>query len=108
MEQLDEVNKLEEFLTNIKKKDNVNVILGETINVLKRINFDAWFSDNFTTNDGIYIGSGVGDQNVLKISNYSNELNRTYKNNVGFHIVEGSYTKIKLIEFVKDGDNNEW
>ena len=107
VEQLDEVNKLEEFLTNIKKKDNVNVILGETINVLKRINFDAWFSDNFTTNDGIYIGSGVGDQNVLKISNYSNELNRTYKNNVGFHIVEGSYTKIKLIEFVKDGDNNE-
>ena len=85
----------------LKKYSNACVVVIDDVNSLKGYGFDDWYQNNVNSNNGIYIGSGVGDQNVVKIANFSSELNKDYGNNIGFFIKEARYKIIKLIEFEK-------
>ncbi len=99
LDQLDDKKKLESFFTQCKKYDKAAVIIADDAAKLKNYAFEPWYQSNFSNADGIWIGKGAGDQTVVKITNYHQELAKEYKNNIGFHIQEGSYTIVKLIEF---------
>ena len=75
------------------------MIISDDAAKLKSYAFDPWYQKNFSPSDGIWIGNGAGEQNIVKISNYNAELTKDYKNNMGFHVSEGSYVTIKLLEF---------
>ena len=105
IEKIGDVNKFVSFLEEIKKYDKTHVIITDDILKLKKYNFEKWYQDNFYAQEGIYIGNGVSEQNILKISSYSSELAKQYKNNIGFHIQDGVYTIIKLLEFTKGEDD---
>ena len=101
IEKISDVNKFSELLDLLKKYSNACVVVIDDVNSLKGYGFDDWYQNNVNSNNGIYIGSGVGDQNVVKIANFSSELNKDYGNNIGFFIKEARYKIIKLIEFEK-------
>lgn len=103
LEQLNNPTEFATFLETTKKYDKAHIIITDDVLKLKKYSFEKWYTDNFYTTEGIYIGNGVADQTTLKISNYNQDLMKTYKNNIGFHIVEGSYKIVKLIEFEKEG-----
>lgn len=105
LEKLGDANKFASFMENIKKYENAHIIITDDILKLKKYTFDKWYQDNFFSTEGIYIGNGVSEQNILKINSYSTELSKQYKNNIGFHITDGSYTIVKLIEFTKEEGN---
>ena len=69
--------------------------------------FDEWYRTSFSDKDGIYIGTGAGDQQLIKINNYDKELALEYKNDIGFQITEGMYKLVKLIEFEKIEEEDE-
>ncbi len=99
LSQLDDNKKLEELMDLSKKCDKTAVIISDDAAKLKSYAFDPWYQKNFSPSDGIWIGNGAGEQNIVKISNYNAELTKDYKNNMGFHVSEGSYVTIKLLEF---------
>ena len=105
LEKLGDANKFATFMENIKKYENAHIIITDDILKLKKYTFDKWYQDNFFSTEGIYIGNGVQEQNILKINSYSPELSKQYKNNIGFHITDGAYTIVKLIEFTKEEGN---
>ena len=107
LEQLNNPTEFATFLETTKKYDNAHIIITDDVLKLKKYSFEKWYTDNFYTTEGIYVGKGVTDQTTLKISNYNPELMKPYKNNIGFHIVEGSYKIVKLIEFERNGDDKD-
>ena len=107
LDQLNDINEFTTFLEKTRKYDNAHIIITDDVLKLKKYSFEKWYTDNFYTTEGIYVGKGVTDQTTLKISNYNPELMKPYKNNIGFHIVEGSYKIVKLIEFERNGDDKD-
>ena len=60
--------------------------------------------------DGIWIGTGLSDQNLFKLSKITKEMSSTYKNNFGFVITDGRADLIKTIEleeYRQEGDDDE-
>ena len=89
----------ENLLKADKQKENVSIVICEEIKKIKSYAFETWYTNYINVTDGIYVGTGVGDQTLLRINNYQQELMKPYKNNIIFNISEGEYKIIKAIEF---------
>ena len=92
----------------LQKYENISLVVFDSASQLKGYLYDDWYKKYFDAS-GIYVGHGVSDQSVLKISSYSKELSKEVPTNIGFYINEGQYKIIKLIEFEKMnlGDDDE-
>ena len=97
------------MLEKLKKYEKIGIIVVDDTNKLKAQQYETWFSSNFSTSDGIWIGRGVSDS-LLRLSTIEKEMMKDIKNNMGYFIQEGMATKIKFIDFIStenDGDDNE-
>lgn len=106
---LEDTSKFEELLEKLKKYEKIGIIVVDDTNKLKAQQYETWFSSNFSTSDGIWIGRGVSDS-LLRLSTIEKEMMKDIKNNMGYFIQEGMATKIKFIDFIStenDGDDNE-
>ena len=83
----------------MKKYEKINMIIVETSNQMKPYIYETWFTQNFNASDGIWIGKGLSDQALLRISNVSKEMTLDYKNDMGYIVSEGSGTLVKLIDY---------
>ena len=92
----------------MKKQDkDVALILIDVANKFRDVGFEDWFRNGISEKDGIFIGTGAGDQGIIKTNSFSKELSEKLDNNFGFQIVEGVPTLIKLIEFEKIIEEDE-
>ena len=99
---------LEVLVNNMKKQEkDTALILVDVANKFRDIGFEDWYRNGFSDKDGIFIGTGAGDQGAIKINNYDKELNVKRENNFGFKIAEGIPTLVKLIEFEKIVEEDE-
>lgn len=104
---IDDISKFEVLINLLKKLENKSIIIFDDFIRIKKYTMENWFRDYFSTRDGLFIGKGAGEQNLLKITTYSKILNEEYKNNMGFNIMKASYDLIKLIEFEKNDEDDE-
>ena len=102
-------NSAEEFTKEIKELENFNIIIADDYKKIKKSEYDGWYRNIQSDTDGIWIGSGLSDQNLFKLSKITKEMGALYKNNFGFVIRDGRAELIKLIELeqIKGGDNDE-
>lgn len=94
--------KITELINNIKKHEKITLIAVDDYNKLKSYVFESWFTNMFSLTNGIWIGRGLTDQNLLRLSNMTKEMTKDYKNDMGYLIEEGMSTLCKLIDFTKD------
>lgn len=105
-----ETNKLTTFMKHLKEYEKMALIIVDDAPKIKPYAFEAWFTTLFNTRDGIWVGRGVSEQNVLRLSNITKEMSKDYKNDMGYMVNEGLGTLCKWIDFVsKDGgdESNE-
>ena len=74
---------------------------------IKKFDFDSWFTGTFSTNDGIFIGRGVSDQNLIRLSTITKEMSKDIKNNMAYYITEGYATLLKVIDFVSKEEEQD-
>lgn len=100
---------LQEFMNKTKKSETIKVIIIDDASKIKSYVFEGWYSGNFSNNDGIWVGKGLSDQNVFKLSTIKKEYMQEIKNDFGYNITESSAELIKFIDFYKkeNGENNE-
>lgn len=110
LENLGTSDKVSKLFECCKKSGKAHILIADEVLKIRDFTYDDWFK-SVDLSEGLYIGPGVSDQTVLKISNYAKELSDKYPNNYGFYIYEGSYAILKVIEFEKikesDDDNEE-
>ena len=100
---------LEEFTKEIKNTENVSLLIADDYKKLKKSEFDTWYRNIQNDTDGIWIGTGLSDQNLFKLSRITKEMGYNYKNNFGFTIKDGRAELIKTIELSNSetGDKDE-
>ena len=90
--------KLDEFAREVRYIDNISIIIVDDYKKIKKFEYDYWYKNIQNDTDGIWIGTGLSDQNLFKLSKLTKEMSYSYKNNFGFVIVDGRADLIKTIE----------
>ena len=97
---LDDQLKIGTTFDEFRKKGNIKVLLIDESNKLKDLIYETWFK-YVDKSEGLFIGKGVEEQNIFRLSSYGKDLSEALPKNYGFYINEGYYYITKLIEFVK-------
>ncbi len=98
-------NKITELTKKIKEYEKMSIIAIDDVSKLKQFAYEPWFSGTFTTNDGIFIGRGISDQNILHLSTITREMTKDIKNDMAYQVVEGFATLCKVIDFISEEKN---
>lgn len=95
-------NKITKFTQLLKDYERIGVIIFDDFNRMRKFTFESWFTNVFSVNNGIWIGRGVTDQNLIHLSTVSKEMSSNIKNDMGYVINEGYGELVKFIDFIND------
>ena len=91
----------------IKKYEKLNIVIVEDAAKLKAYAYETWFSSTFSVTDGIWVGKGISDQSLFRLTTVRKEMLADIKNDMGYVINESSANLCRLIDFVSEGDKDE-
>ena len=109
----DFINKLSEEnkrrFADIINKDNqmglVSFVLVDSPDIIKTYSYEEWFRSGVDLSRGIWIGSGIFDQTLFKISKLEREDREDIPIDFGFIIHGSKASRIKLLDNFKDEQN---
>ncbi|MCI5836099.1 MAG: type VII secretion protein EssC [Firmicutes bacterium] len=96
-----DINKL---FKEAKKTNSFNFIIIDNESSIKKYNYDDWYRNNGVGNSGIWLGSGITEQYVIKIAKMDRKLYQEIKSDFGYKVENGIPVLVKLINFVGDDD----
>ena len=105
LKQFVEYNKItiEKFLEDLTSKNNSSILLLDSLQQVKSVEFDNWYKQFVVNSDGLWLGSGIAEQFILKYNQSGNRLDNNCDMNFGYVIKNGNARLIKLLEMsVKD------
>ena len=97
----------ENLITSIKRYEKIALVVVETPLKLKEITYEVWYTSIFDNHEGIWVGKGLGDQNLLSISTITKEMSAEYKNDMGYVMTESTPVLCKLIDYNTEEDKDE-
>lgn len=101
----DSKDKLKTFLERGESEYNINFIIYDSSSNFSTVAYENWFKTKVSTSDGVWLGNGITDQYVLKISNITNDLYEDIGDKFGFVINKGKISLIKTLTSVtEDGE----
>ena len=92
-----EKGKLQTLINDAKTKNNIKVLIIDTIDVIKSISFEAWYKGNADLTEGVWLGNGIGNQFTLKVTTNSRILRAEVEPGFGYCIRKGKAALIKLM-----------
>ena len=97
-------DKILDDIAELKRSNsNINVILIDSIDEIKKIKIKLWFNNLIDTKTGIWLGSGIQNQTLLEINNsYDRKLREEIPFYEGYYINKGNCIKIKLLQSKKE------
>ena len=81
-------------------------IIVENATKVKNHEYDDWYKEYITGEDGIWVGNGIEDQYVLGLNSSRNIINYCGES-FGYAVNNGQETIIKLLGIKEKGDDNE-
>lgn len=97
----------DDVMSNIRNNENTHLIAVDSYSKLKLLTLEPFFQSTFDLGEGLFIGRGMQDQNLLKLSNINKEMLKDYKNDFGFIVDENYATLIKIIDYISGSDIDE-
>ena len=104
---LEDKTQVDILFEKIKSYEKVSVILVENNNKLKNYAFEPWYNQNIDNSNGIWVATGMQDQNLFNNSLFNKEQSLEYKNDMGFFVSDGIATLTKFIDFYGTGDDED-
>jgi S-DNA-T family DNA segregation ATPase FtsK/SpoIIIE len=95
---------LNSMISKTKEIGKYNFIFIDSVDKFKKIEYDLWYKDTASGNQGIWIGNGITNQFSLKLTKVGRDLYQEIEDGFGYVIERGNPTLVKLIE---EGDNHE-
>lgn len=101
---LQDQNQLTNLAQQLKEYEKISLLIVDDVSKIKSYTFETWFTTLFNVNDGIWIGRGIADQNLLHLSTINKEMTKNYKNDMGYIISEGVGTLCKMIDYTSEDE----
>lgn len=103
-----EKSKIDGLLLVLKNYEKISLVVVDDYSKIKGYAFDTWFNGNVSLNDGIWIGRGISDQNLIRLSSINKNMMKDIKNDMGYIIQENLPSLIKVIDFIStdEEENN--
>ena len=92
--------------TLIEKAENVykiHFVLIDSYAQFNEYNYETWMKRHVTGAEGLWIGDGVADQYLLKVSKVTSDLYEDIGNEYGYSINRNRPTLVKLLSSASDG-----
>ena len=89
-----------------KKLSKMSYIIVDTFDNLKKLEYDLWYKDIVNSTRGIWIGNGLAEQSIFRLTVGTKAASATIPNSFGYNIVSGNPTLFKYIESY-DTDDSE-
>lgn len=86
-----------EMLEKAKDLDLINIIFIDDSPNLKKQEYETWYKAIITANKGIWLGNGIADQFLIKLTKTPRELRELIPMDFGYSIKNGIATLVKLI-----------
>ena len=100
--------KINELFKIIKQNDNIVSILVDDAFKMKKLNFESWYTDNVISSNGIWLGSGVTEQSVIKYNDFSKKYNIKITDEFAWVFKNGIGQVVKIINYKEnEGKNDE-
>ena len=93
------------IIKQLEEKENYSIIVVENANKMKAHEFEDWYKNYITKENGIWIGNGIDNQYLITINSSRKELVNNCGRSFGYIIKDGIATLIKLLEMKEDEDN---
>ena len=94
----DNTKALDALVNKLKTIDNANIIFADSAFVLKKLSSTIWYSDVVRNDSGIYIGSGMLEQSVIRLASNNKLYNANLTDKFAWHIDKGKGELIKIVE----------
>lgn len=95
--------KINDVFKKAKDIGIINLIIVDSINNLKKYEFDPWFKEGFNASEGIWIGNGIKDQFTFKPTIRTPEIRESITDDFCFVLLKG---KPYLVKYVSDFSNS--
>ena len=107
MTKLQEKDRFTKIVENMKKYERMFLLIVDDALKLKGFAFESWYTQTFNPTSGFWIGKGVSEQSVLRVGQMNREMQKDYKNDMGYFFQDGSISLVKYIDFFpKEGEEN--
>ena len=93
------------FMKQLEEKENYSIMIVENANKIKTYEFEDWYKNYITKENGIWIGNGIDNQYLITINSSRKELFNNCGRSFGYIIKDGISTFVKLLEMKEDEDN---
>ena len=91
--------KLDQLFTAVKASETSSIIVAEGAKSSKAVEMETWYSKVRNNTDGIWIGSGISEQQNFRINRISREMGQKLNNNYGYYLDDSNASLMKFIEF---------
>lgn len=92
-------DKLKSILSNLKRKNNIKIIIADSISKIKNIEYEDYYRENVQPVNALWVGSGLTEQYTIKSSTFTKETRSQLENDFGFNVNRGVATLIKTLNF---------
>lgn len=93
-------------LNEMMRKDNqmglVSFVLVDNPDILKSFSYEDWFKAGADLSRGIWIGSGIQDQSLFRVSKITREDREDISNEFGYLVNSSKIARIKLLSSFKN------
>lgn len=89
-----------DFMKEVKRINNIEIIISDNSYRYKKFMFEAWYTENLVNANGIWIGDGVSDQSVIRITEITKRYRIKTTTDYAWIFKNGNGDIIKLINDV--------
>ncbi len=90
-----------------EEKGIYSFIFVENANKFKTHEFEEWYKDYITKENGIWVGNGIDNQYLININSRRKDLVNNCGRSFGYVIKDGIAILLKLLEMKENGDDDE-
>lgn len=76
---------------------NVHIIIIDSAENLNAFTYEPWFKANVSLTEGIWAGSGIGEQYLLKLGKVTTEMYQEIPEDFGYVVKKGKAVLVKLL-----------
>ena len=81
---------------------NIAIIVAEQCKKLSEYSFEKWYKTNASSNQVIWVGSGITEQYLIKPNKKTPDMYEAITDEFGYSLIKGKCKKIKLLSDKED------